>query len=578
MIAIAMLCALVLPVFAPPVSAEGVPPPETAEELLLFSDEFEGGLAAPPWRSSGDVSVVTASDPLIRAAVRPYFGNNSRFARFRIGNGKAAVMELPVRVPRDASLSFFHRTDIDGKSGQYFRVLVDGREEKVLTGLDHVWKRESIPLKPGDHLIRFELVSGGVLIKSHDNAVYVDSLTIAADEVHHVTVGSPGVKETRVGAPSGERLVFIPRAHRIDGSLMPLDPDSFDLLVTGGDGTCYGDAVIGQDGVLIPLTPGTYRVRAALKAVPEIYGLSGDVVVHDRDALANEPYRYPGTGQTYQGYMGGRGGGEPFVRRSISVTFPPEKEFDADGFFTLRGNIANPACLDHVRLVVSRLDGAGTDVYYLHKDFDTRIWLRYGKGQYRADLYHLLNITAASRMGTDGFISRAAYSRDPGISFVINNTRDEDGSLIYPGPGIFSDDYRIMNLVNEITFDIKDGAGKIQAIHDWVVRMARYDTRAAENDDYRTKSDALIMLRRKAGVCEDYAVLAASLLRGAGIPTQVIHDKKKDHAFNVIYQDDTPFLFDATWDDPRPGDHDEDRVTYSWLMRAVEFVPAGKGD
>ena len=180
-----------------------------------------------------------------------------------------------------------------------------------------------------------------------------------------------------------------------------------------------------------------------------------------------------------------------------------------------------------------------------------------------------MNITTASRMGADGFISRAAYNKPPGISFVINNTRDEDGSLVYPGPGVPSDDLRIMNLVNEITFGIQDETGKIQAIHDWLVRMARYDTAALKSDDYRIKSDALIMLRRRTGVCEDYAVLAASLLRGAGIPVQVIHDKKKDHAFNVVYQGNIPLLFDATWDDPRPGDHDEDRVTYDLFLRVL---------
>ncbi|MDR2158554.1 MAG: transglutaminase domain-containing protein [Treponema sp.] len=584
---IAMLYVMALLVLSPPVFAERVSLPETAEELLLFSEDFERDLAAHPWHSSGDVSVITASDPLIKAAARPYFDNSSRFVRFRIGNGEAAVMELPVRVLRDAHLSFFHRVDIDGASGQRFRVLVDGKEAKVLAGLDHVWKRESVPLKPGDRILRFELVGGGVLIENHDNAVYVDTLTIAADVIHHVTVGSPGVKETRVGAPSGERLVFVPRAHRIDGSAMPVAREDFDLLVTGEDGTCFGDGIIDHQGVLTPLTPGAYRIRGALKAAPEIYGLSAGVIVRHRDFLTGEPYLYPGTGHTYQGYMGSRTDGEPLSHRSITVNFPLEREFDADGFFPLRGTVKNPACLDHARLLISRIDDGGgempgngdaSDVYYLHKDFDTRIWLRYGKGKYRADLYHIVNITAASRLGTDGFISRAAYNRPPGISFVINNTRDEDGSLIYPGPGIPSDDHRIMNLMNEITFGIHDEAGKIQAIHDRVVRMARYDDEAAKSDNHKAKSDALLMLRRRVGLCEDYSVLSASLLRSAGIPTQVVYDEKRDHAFNVIYQGNTPLLFDATWDDPRPGDHDEDRVTYDWLLKALDFTPPGRND
>ena len=392
---IAMLYVIFL-VFVPFVSAEETPPVETVKNLLFFSEDFERDPAVRPWRGGGDVAVITASDPLIRETVRPYFGNNSRFVRFRIGNGKAA-MEIPVRVPVKASLSFFHKTDIDGGSGQLFRVLVDGKEERVITGLDHVWKREEgIPLEPGDHLVRFELVNGGVLIKKHDNAVYVDTVTVAADVVHHLTVGSPGRKETRVGAPSGERLVFVPRAHRIDGSILPMGMENFDLLVTGEDGTCYGDGVIDGEGALIPLTPGTYRVRAALKDMPEINGLSGGVVVHDRDFLADEPYRYPGTGHTYLGYTGGREAGEPITYRSITVNFPLEREFDADGFFTLRGTVRNQASLDHVRLVISRLDSDGelsgdetSDVYYLHKEFDTRIWLRYGKGKYRGPLPHI---------------------------------------------------------------------------------------------------------------------------------------------------------------------------------------------
>jgi hypothetical protein len=538
-------------------------PADLTDDLLLFGEDFEQGLGRSRWRSKGDVSVITADHECIDPEFRAWFGNDTHFARLGRGNGGGAELELRLSVSRDAFLSINFKTDIDGSYAR-FHVYIDGVLHESFSGLDHVWQNWGAALPQGDHAVRLVLTSESRYIKNHDNAVYVDNITIAADIVHHITVDPPGMKDVFVGGPA---LQFYPRARRIDGSVIPFNTEDFSMDATDPAGTNYADAVITGDGFFIPIIPGTYRIMAALKDSPELYGLSGEITVHDENYM-REPYSY--SGKIYRGYSGGSGPAGPFAHKSITVNYPAEKEFSADGFFTLQGKIHNPQCMDNALLVVSYTGGtennAPADRYYIRGAFSTRVWLRYGPGEYTVNLFHLLRITAAGKFGADGFIASSVMEGKPGVTFTVRNTRIEYGRYIYPDSDVQSDDFTIVNLSREIIHGIHDEKEKIRAVHDYVVRLLMYDKVSAYGST-KANQDALTAFRRKTAVCTGYANLSAALLRAAGIPAEVIFRKDLDHVYNHVYVNGNPYLMDCTHDDPLPRDTDEWAVNYAHFLK-----------
>jgi hypothetical protein len=571
----------------PPGGADsgGKPPEDQAEEpadWIWFGEDWEQGLDGTyPWRSSGDAAVITAEDEGILPADRPFFGNSSRFLRMSVGRGQRADIELSVTIPRDGFLSFKFKTDLSEIDGQFFKVLVDGVESASFSGLYRVWREGGVPVPAGSHDIQFLVCRSDTIITNRTNSVYLDGISLVADTVHHVSVTPPGRKETFVGAAPGDRLVFFPLAKRFDDSIISAKPEDFSLILVSPDGLSYGDGIVSSEGVLMPLTPGEYKILASYKGRHS--ALSDPIVVHDRNYM-KDSYHYPGTGLTYQGNSGscGKEDGEPLTYRSLIITCPTESEFLADAFFTLQGTINNPACLDHALLKVTKVDDRGeitaAKEYYLNGNVNTRIWLRHGQGAYRVELFHLKSIKIARGLGADGFVSSSTYEANPGISFTVTNTRDEDGSFIYPTPEVQADDLRIMNLAAEITYGCGTKWDKIVAIHDKVISLLRYDFVALIDENTVAKSNAVVTLKRGMGQCEDYTHLSTALLRAAGIPTREVFWKRDSgsHAYNYVYLGGVPLLFDATHDDPPPDDDQPFRTLYTHLLKRVDPDPDEK--
>jgi len=271
------------------------------------------------------------------------------------------------------------------------------------------------------------------------------------------------------------------------------------------------------------------------------------------------PYYYPGTGVTYNGYMGTEG--TLTTSGGVTVTYPSQTTFSADGFFTLEGTVNNPACLDYTYVELSKdSDPANLrTTWLLNGSFQQRIWLRFGAGTYTVKIHGLGGITLSSGGAYLGF---SYYGNS--VTFYVTNTRDEgDMRFIYPSYMIQSDDETVTGLASDLTSGLANDTAKIKAIHDYIIKNTVYDSASVDNSQ-RKKQDAVSVLGTRyhydtrylnghfLAVCEGYANTFAALARAAGFQTSYVSSASMGHAWNNIFTGGAWKFMDVTWDDPVP--------------------------
>jgi transglutaminase-like putative cysteine protease len=80
---------------------------------------------------------------------------------------------------------------------------------------------------------------------------------------------------------------------------------------------------------------------------------------------------------------------------------------------------------------------------------------------------------------------------------------------------------------------------KIEVIYDYIINNITYDREKANRitGPYKTHIDEILRLGK--GICGDFAVLFAAMLRSQGIPTQMIEGDvnpgTRRHAWNMVY-------------------------------------------
>ena len=98
---------------------------------------------------------------------------------------------------------------------------------------------------------------------------------------------------------------------------------------------------------------------------------------------------------------------------------------------------------------------------------------------------------------------------------------------------------------------------KIKYIYEFVVKNYTYDYEKANNINDIAKTIAYIpnvsnVYSEKKGICYDYSVLLASMLRSVGIPTKVVTGYTPNatvyHAWNNVYANSKWNVIDSTYD------------------------------
>ena len=323
------------------------------------------------------------------------------------------------------------------------------------------------------------------------------------------------------------------------------------------------------------------------KSLP-LLGKTNNITIDS--AFLRKPYYYPGTGKTYNGFSGTEG---ERTNQSVTITYPSESNFSADGFFTLEGTVNNPSAYNYAQIRLmnnSDPDNLRTN-YYVRNNFKIRIWLRFGPGDYTIQVSRFSGPRYPTfNLNGDGDIS-GSWDLSREFTFTVTNTRDDDISadsdipdmrFIYPSYVVQSDDIRITDLAKELTNGLTDDTDKIKAIHDYIVKNTVYDN-ASLVPNQRKKQDALTVLGTRyfvdsqytdghyVAVCEGYANLFAALTRAAGFETRYISGM--NHGWNHIFVNGGWKFIDVTWNDPTRSnapagtvDFGPDYVRYTYFL------------
>lgn len=118
------------------------------------------------------------------------------------------------------------------------------------------------------------------------------------------------------------------------------------------------------------------------------------------------------------------------------------------------------------------------------------------------------------------------------------------------------------NCVNEaaaLCAGESDDDGKIGKIKNFVIEQLRYDETLAEDEEQGFIRDPDAILARGTGICLDYAVLTAAMLRSQGIPAKVVYGRVSGvdsiHAWNMVYSSSRGwFRVDTTSSDNAASD------------------------
>ena len=281
----------------------------------------------------------------------------------------------------------------------------------------------------------------------------------------------------------------------------------------------------------------------------------------------------------------------------LAVSYPTGNTFSADGFFPLKLNVNNPDAYQFMYIVIS--NGTNEETYWYRGnpdstegELETRIWLRWGVGSYTVKLYegHFSSWTQEAydnekNEGPNGVIYQGdnlailtTNMNYPAVTFTVTNTRNEDGTWLYPSNVVQADDIAIMNKVADITYGLETAYDKAKAIHDWIVLNHYYDEDSLYNEANRKRQDAVAVMKYGMAVCEGYANLAAAMIRNCGIQVKYVSSSTMNHGWNHVNvgtgENADWRLLDCTWDDPIGNNLPADYIR--WDNCLVENLKGGK--
>ncbi|NLZ81555.1 MAG: transglutaminase domain-containing protein [Clostridiales bacterium] len=122
---------------------------------------------------------------------------------------------------------------------------------------------------------------------------------------------------------------------------------------------------------------------------------------------------------------------------------------------------------------------------------------------------------------------------------------------LYPSQRVrFNSSMEAVKKSYDLTVGLTTDEEKVNAIYNYVFETIKYDYSKVSNLTSTYLSNADTTLANKAGICLDYSVLMAVMLRTQGIPTQVVYGSATEaswHAWNKIYYNGTWVLKDATF-------------------------------
>lgn len=148
------------------------------------------------------------------------------------------------------------------------------------------------------------------------------------------------------------------------------------------------------------------------------------------------------------------------------------------------------------------------------------------------------------------------------FTFIVIQLSAQDVALLHDSilPNTKKVDQNPVTLVNKLIEGKTTELEKFNVIFTWVVKNIEYDYTLAESPNGSTILSVNTILKRKKGICIDYAFLMDTLCSLAGITNVSVYGYAKDelfdvydplyidnHAWNAVRIDDQWYVYDATW-------------------------------
>ncbi|MCR4713834.1 MAG: hypothetical protein K5751_05570 [Treponemataceae bacterium] len=545
---------------------------EPITSMIETFDTFD--LSAFPWTTEGTLVEVTwdeflqdwidkGSVGLMNADNHGYVAKIGTMNEVSGKNGSSYLVLPQVAPEKMSALSFEYKMQLAPDKSVYAAVYIDGKEALRINPEDYAstpWKKATVPVPAGKHSIKIGAVTENGLFISGDakNCILIDNISLVPDETVYTTVYPKGLQETYEG---GLKLQFTASAKRLDGSVKKN---------TNVKWSASNDGVITADGVFTPTKAGIFTISATIDGKT---AYNEKIVVHPKDYI-NRTFTY--NGATYGGLTNISGKRHDTGTVIFGENTPDGDSFDANGFFVLSGKVTNPSAQNYAFVSVEKMDNPSLTTHYtIQGNFSQRIWLRFGKGNYKINVMDLTSVTIAGETGGKGDIEGFSVTTANAMTFTVRNTADtkgaqtDDARWLFPSDECQSDDFRVMNLANAILAEIGYDAPvteKLRAIHNWITLNLSYDVTSRDYPAKRLKQDAVTVIGNKKGVCEGYTNLFISLERYMGIEGKTISSSQMNHAWNNTLLDGKWYLVDVTWDDPVSEYGETERELYTYFL------------
>lgn len=237
---------------------------------------------------------------------------------------------------------------------------------------------------------------------------------------------------------------------------------------------------------------------------------------------------------------------------SLIISEPKVSNFECEGYFNLKGVYNGIDSSKYMYVYISKNNTSCSEHYFIEgTNFEKRIWLRYGTGDYTIKIY-----PAPITYYTD-YTKDPEYITNPQSSYIthifyVKNNKEIDGIFKFPSYGVQSDNDTIKNKAIEILNKNNKLNGTIKQkslyLMFYVLDTLTYDYQSTISANFRKPQNALYCMNTGNAVCEGYSNLYGALLRSVGIKAKIV--RSKTHAWNEVQDENGNwFLVDCTYND-----------------------------
>lgn len=258
---------------------------------------------------------------------------------------------------------------------------------------------------------------------------------------------------------------------------------------------------------------------------------------------------------------------------NLKITEPTVRSFECEGFFSLKGSYTGINDSKYMMVAVKNTLTYKSQKYLIEGlNFDKKIWLPYGKGDYEVRIYPVTYNSVEDSILDDEY-NLTYHSSYCTHIFYVKNTLDYDGRFIFPSQYIQADNEEIRLKAIEILtqYDALYQTEKMKAFYlmCYVIDICSFDHQAYF---YRKPQNALYVLHNgNDAVCEGYTSLYVALLRSIGMKAKAV--RTDTHAWAKVWDKETATykMVDCLWNDVDISYIHS--VTYFWVEDGVYNHP-----